>query len=197
MWQDCKISYRFRLVSGGDAWISFRADFIDEAPGFSYFQIDDGSVKIRHTNPEGFQTISSYASAPEGDQWHRADCFIDGKLTVSTQECPENFGMIGFCTFDTKIEIDDLRVENLAYDAPENVHATGSEPKKATSLVITAAQVPMQVGNIRYLLGGKSWTPACRLLLRFRFFLPPYPKVSRKAHTRSLGVRAILPVWRV
>ncbi len=97
----------------------------------------------------------------------RVDCFIDGKLTVSTQECPENFGMIGFRTFDTKIEIDDLRVENLAYDAPENVHATGSEPKKATSLVITAAQIPMQVGNIRSLLGGEFWTPACRLLLCF------------------------------
>lgn len=176
MWQDCKISYRFRLISGGDAWVSFRANFIDEARGFSYFQIDDGSVKIRCTNPEGFQTISNYAPAPESNQWHRVecvikdarvDCFIDGKLTVSTQECPENFGMIGFRTFDTKIEIDDLRVENLAYDMPENVHATGSEPKKATSLVITAAQIPMQVGNIRSLLGGKSWTPACRLLLRF------------------------------
>ncbi len=176
VWQDCKISYRFRLISGGDAWISFRANFIDEPRGFSYFQIDDGSVKIRCTNPEGFQTISSYASAPESNQWHRVecvikdarvDCFIDGKLTVSTQESPVNFGMIGFRTFDTKIEIDDLRVEKLAYDAPKSVHSARSEPKKTLSLVITAAQIPMQVGSIRSLLGGEFWTPACRLLLCF------------------------------
>ncbi len=158
VWQDCKISYRFRLISGGDAWISFRANFIDEPRGFSYFQIDDGSVKIRHTNPEGFETISNYAPAPASNQWHRmecvikdarVDCFIDGKLTVSTQECPVNFGMIGFRTLDTKIAIDDIRVENLASDAPENVDTGGSEPKKTASLVIT------QVGNIRSLFGGE------------------------------------------
>jgi hypothetical protein len=156
VWQDCKISYRFRIVSGGDAWISFRANFLDEPHGFSYFQIDDGSVKIRHTGPGGFDTISNYASAPENNQWHTVECtikgsevkcFTDGASPVTTRKCPVNFGMIGFRTLDTKFQVDDLRVERFSPEGSKSASSVQSDSDTSSSLIITADQIPMQVGN--------------------------------------------------
>ena len=98
------------------------------ARGYSYFQLDSGSLKIRHNNLKQWRDISEIVPAQVDNKWHKvecflngpmAECFVDGEFIVSTRQCPVNIGMVGFRTLNTKIEIDDFRVDNLAEELSE------------------------------------------------------------------------------
>ena len=130
IWQDCRISYRVRYLSGTDAWVSFRGNYLSEPRGYSYFQLDSGSLKIRHNNLKQWRDISEIVPAQVDNKWHKvecflngpmAECFVDGEFIVSTRQCPVNIGMVGFRTLNTKIEIDDFRVDNLAEEFSEQL----------------------------------------------------------------------------
>jgi serine/threonine protein kinase/outer membrane protein OmpA-like peptidoglycan-associated protein len=124
VWQDCKITYRYRIISGDDAWVHFRADLTGQQGwSFSCFQQDSGTLKIRH-NPSDrrWRNISKQVPAPRDKEWHiveciiqgpNVDCYVDGELKVSTQQCPVNAGTIGFRTLNTKMEVDSIQVEKL------------------------------------------------------------------------------------
>lgn len=124
-WKNCRISFRMRFVSGvEDFWVKFRSNYGIEPPGYSYYQIDGGTAKFRYQNiKEKYRDISKLIPAPLGDnKWHTyelvvngptVECFKDGNLTVSTKKCPVNVGQIGFRTYNTKVEIDDVSIETV------------------------------------------------------------------------------------
>jgi hypothetical protein len=122
IWRNCRIKFRVRLLSGGDMWVSFRGNLLSEPRGYSYFQLDDGTLKIRHHDWKAWKNISENVSFQTDDAWHTVECvlsgrsvqcFVDGQLRVITERCPMNIGMVGFRTLNTKVEIDDFQVRRL------------------------------------------------------------------------------------
>jgi len=133
--------------------VSFRCNPVNEPRGYSYFQADAGTLKIRHNNLIGWEVISPTVPAPEEDKWYtveclvkgpRVDCFLDGQLVVSTDRCPVNAGMVGFRTLNTKIEIDYLLVENL--EAGALVSESPATDSNET-VFRPSDYFPLQVGN--------------------------------------------------
>ncbi|RJP65376.1 MAG: serine/threonine protein kinase [Candidatus Abyssobacteria bacterium SURF_17] len=179
--RDCKISFRMRVVSGEeDFWVSFRNNYGEEPRGYSYYQLDGGSVKIRHNDLQGWKDISEIVSVPRSDgRWHTIECEVresevrclqDGKLMVSSERCPINTGTVGFRTHRTKVEIDDLRIENLGA-APQNI--AGSEAaSETTSALDNAAEdewPPIRIKSVFDPNGSGSYIAIMELNKRSRF----------------------------